>query len=262
MVHQLFKLIAIGLLFFAAGVNAACDKLVEVAFYDIGVLYHPRTHAGLDRDVVDEVFKRLRCGYAPKFESRLRIWSQLSKDQLTMSVSGIANDERRAFADFVPYFWARNQLIYSSKGEPLTTPEAFVANPEYRLGVVKSYRHGSGWDGWIEQLRVAGRVHEVADTQTLVNLLNNGRIKAFPALQAVSADIGERYQLNAPVAHTTWFLDQAKIEHALILNKALIPASLKADIEKTVGQMRADGTMFKLLNKYFPEPIARDMLAP
>lgn len=262
MIKHLLRLIAIGLLLISSGANAACGKLVEVAFYDLGVLYHPRTHAGFDRDVVEEVFKRLHCGYAPKFESRVRIWSQLSKDQLAMSVSGIANNERRVFADFVPYFWARNQLIYSSKGEALTTPEAFIANPEYRLGVVKSYRHGSGWDGWIEQLRAAGRVHEVADTQTLVNMLNNGRIKAFPALQAVSADIGERYQLNSPVAHTAWFLDQAKIEHALILNKALIPASLKADIEKAVSQMRADGTMLKLLNKYFPEPVARDMLAP
>jgi polar amino acid transport system substrate-binding protein len=192
----------------------------------------------------------------------VRIWSQLSKNQLAMSVSGIANDERRAFADFVPYFWARNQLVYSVKGDALTTPEAFLENPEYRLGVVKSYRHGAGWDAWIEQLRAAGRVHEVADTQTLVNMLNNGRIKAFPALQAVSADIGERYQLNTPVAHTAWFLDQGKIEHGLILNKALVPVGVKADIEKAVGQMRADGTMLKLLKKYFPEPIVRDMVAP
>jgi polar amino acid transport system substrate-binding protein len=260
--RRFLKATLITLLLLAGSAHAACDKLVDVAFYDLGVLYHPKTHAGLDRDVVEEVFKRARCSYAPKFESRGRIWTLLSKDQLAMSVSGIANDERRAFADFVPYFWARNQLVYSAKGDALTTPEAFVANPEYRLGVVKSYRHGAGWDAWIEQLRAAGRVQEVPDTQTLVNMLNNGRIKAFPALQAVSADIGERYQLNAPVAHTAWFLDQAKIEHGLILNKALIPVGLKADIEKAVSQMRADGTMLKLLKKYFPEPIARDMVAP
>lgn len=251
------------LLSLSAGcIQAACDKPLELAFYDLGVLYNPQTQAGLDRDVADEVFKRIGCAYVLKFESRVRIWAHLERDQLAMTVSGIPNTERRIFAHFVPYFWARNQLVYIAKDGQLTTPEAFLANPAYRLGVVKSYRHGAGWDGLIAQLRAQGRVDEVADTQTLVSLLNNGRITAFPALQAVWADIGERYQLKGLVAHTSWFLDQAKIEHGLVLNKALIPGTLKSEIEKAVDQMRSDGTMLKLLKKYFPESIARDMLTP
>lgn len=237
------------------------DKPVQVAFYDLGVLYNPKLGTGLDKDVVDEVFHRLACTYAPEFQSRVRIWRQLATGQLDMSVSGIPSEERETFAEFVPYFYVRNQLIYLDETLDLSSPDRAFKQKSIRIGVVKSYKHGAGWDDWIDSMRMTGRVEEAPDTRTLLNQLKGGRIQAFPALPAVIMDLGARYDIDAvAVRQTRWFKDQPKIIHGLILSKQRMPAELRKAIRATVETMRSDGSLLKIYRKYFDEQTAREML--
>lgn len=236
---------------------------VTVAFYDLGVLYNPQSGTGLDRDVVEALFRRMGCRYTADFQSRVRIWHMLADGQLDMSVSGIPSPERRRFAHFIPYFYVRNQLVYLADAPMPQTPAKAMTQEDFRLGVVKSYRHGPGWDAWIDDLHVRGRVDEVADTRILIRLLKGRRITAFPALPPVFADLGQRYDLDpAVVRHTSWFLDQPKIEHGLVLSRQRMPQATVKAMEQAMTQMRGDGTLLKIYRRYLPEPIAQDMLRP
>ena len=239
------------------------DQPIHIAFYDLGVLYNPKTGLGLDKDVIDEIFYRLQCPYVPEFQSRVRIWNMLADHQLDMSVSGIPNAEREKFAEFVPYFYVRNQLVYLDRNLDVRSPQTALNNPAMVLGVVKSYKHGAGWDDWIEAMRRTHRIEEVPDTRSLVSQLKGGRIQAFPALPAVIMDLGVRYDLDpATVKVTQWFADQPKIEHGLILNKTRMSADLRQAIAKVMQQMRNDGTLLKIYLKYFDEREAKAMLLP
>lgn len=239
------------------------SRPVTVAFYDLGVLYNPQNGNGLDRDVVEALFRRLGCPYTADFQSRVRIWNMLADGQLDMSVSGIPSPERLKFAYFIPYFHVRNQLIYLADTPMPSTPAQALARDDFRLGVVKSYRHGPGWDAWIDELRARGRVEEVADTRILIRLLKGRRITAFPVLPPVLADLGQRYDLDpASVRHTHWFLSQPKIEHGLVLSRQRMPLSAVRAMEQVMAQMRNDGTLLKIYRRYLPEPTAQDMLRP
>lgn len=239
------------------------EEPVTVAFYDLGILYNPQSGGGLDRDVVDELFRRIGCRYTADFQSRVRIWNMLADGQLDMSVSGIPSPERRKFAYFIPYFYVRNQLVHLADTPMPRTPAQALVREDFRLGVVKSYRHGSGWDDWVEALRSRGQVDEVADTRILIRLLKGRRIMAFPALPPVFADLGRRYDLDpGTVRHTSWFLDQPKIEHGLVLSRQRMPLPLVRAMEQALAQMRSDGTLLSIYRRYLPESIARDMVTP
>ena len=253
---------ALGVLLSAGAVAACPNQPITVAFYDLGILYNPKTGSGLDHDVVAEVFRRVGCPYVADYQSRVRIWNLLADGQLDMTVSGIPTPERRVFAHFIPYFYVRNQLVYMADHPLPSSPAKAMADNSFRLGVVKAYKHGAGWDEWIEQLRLLNRVEESPDTKTLVRLLKGGRISAFPALPPVVVDLGGRYEINSEtVRQTQWFLDRPKIEHGLVLSKHRISPKILAEIESAITQMRQDGTLLKIYRQYFTEFIARDMIS-
>ena len=248
----------------AAGVHAApstvCPQPITVAFYDLGVLYNPKTKTGLDLDVVDALMKRIGCAYVPEFDSRIRTWTRMADHRLDMTVSGIATPEREVFADFIPYFWVRNHLVTVADERHPTSPEAFARNPALRVGVVKSYRHGAGWDEWLDTLRKQGRLEEASDTHSLVNLLRAKRIAAFPAHLAVVADLRERYGLQAEVAALPWFATSPKIDGSLVLSRTRLPVELRQTMRQEIAKMRDDGTLLAIYRKYFSEKNAREML--
>jgi len=236
-----------------------CGRSIQVAYYDLGILYDPATAQGLDRDVVDTLAQRTGCRFMPRFESRVRIWTMLAAGTLDMSVSGIPTPERRQFAEFVPYFWVRNELVTTRRLAQIK-PEEFLANPDLRLGVVKSYKHGEAWEPFIEQLRQRGRVDELADTGSLFDQLEANRIAAFPALSLVTLGMAKRYPTRQPMVRLPWFGEQAKIEHGLILSRSrLDPATYKL-FQQTISEMRSDGTLKAIFSRYMGNADAEAML--
>jgi polar amino acid transport system substrate-binding protein len=91
----------------------ACGDL-SLACYEMDALYYHAPDggwAGIDKDVIDELARRTGCRFQTTRESRVRIWSQLARAKLDMSVSGIATPERERFARFIPYFSTRNYVL-------------------------------------------------------------------------------------------------------------------------------------------------------
>jgi polar amino acid transport system substrate-binding protein len=137
-----------------------------------------------------------------------------------------------------------------------------VAAPSLRLGVVKSYKHGKGWDTWITRLRELGRVDESPDTATLFQRLEAGRIDAFPALPLVTLAFENRYGVHMPLQRLHWFPEDPKIEHALILSKTRLEPGTVELFGKAINAMREDGTLLRIYSRYLPEADARVLLLP
>jgi len=165
--------------------NTVCGSF-KVAFYEHGALYYKNIngdYTGIDKDIIDELAHRTGCQFETSLESRVRIWSQMEKNVLDISVSAIEIPEREKYAYFINYITARNYaLLQNDVPVRAQTMAGFLANSSLTVAVVKSFRHGVVFDAWLDKLRSENRVHEVADFRSLFRVFKAHRVDAIIAL--------------------------------------------------------------------------------
>lgn len=241
---------------------AECGN-ITVAFYNIGALYYRGVDGGwtgIDKDVADELANRTGCRFQAIHESRVRIWTMMESGKLDMSMSGIATPAREKFARFIPYFNTRNYVLMSQTlPAAVSTPEGFLADPEYKVAVVKSFKHGVACDLWLDKLRAQGRVFEAADFPSVVRLLKIGRVQAILALPVVWGPTLKQEGLTDTVRTLDWWPKESVV-HGLILSRARVPEATAERMSKAILSMRNDGTLLAIYKRHLGEELANDLL--
>ena len=234
----------------------------NLAYYQLGALFYREvdgSHAGIDKDVVEELSRRSGCRFQGVVESRVRIWDQLSKNRLDLSVSGIPTPEREQFASFIPYFQTRNYaLLRPELSQRLSTPEAFLADGRSMVGVVKSFKHGSFYDSWLKALREQHRVVELADFETAVRMFKLGRVDALLALPTSLIRLLQQEGLQAQVKVMDW-APKERIIHALIVSRQRVAEADRERLRAALREMQADGSLYEIFKRHVGEALARDM---
>jgi polar amino acid transport system substrate-binding protein len=217
----------------------------KVAFYDHGALnsLHADGHwRGIDTDVVEELARRTGCRLTLALDSRVRIWTMLANGQLDMTVSGIANPEREAFAHFIPYFASRNYVLLSKEVDAkIRSLDELAANPHYRVAAIKSFRHGPTLDAWLARLRAQGRVYDAVDFTALMRLVKIGRVHAIIALQ--TSWVPMRAETEAAGLRVMDWAQKDQVVGALVLSRKRVPAATVAQFTQAIAAMRQDGTL-------------------
>ncbi|MEJ6004810.1 transporter substrate-binding domain-containing protein [Paucibacter sp. AS339] len=241
--------------------ESACGHYT-LAYYELGALYYRDSDgrfAGIDKDVAEELSRRSGCQFKTVLESRVRIWDQLSRQVLDLSVSGIATPEREKFADFIPYFQTRNYaLLRQELSESLATPEAFLADGRRLVGVVKSFKHGAFYDAWLQRLREQQRVVELADFETAVRMFKLGRVDALLALPTSLARLLQQASLQHQIKVMDW-APQDRIVHALIVSRQRVSETDRERLRVTIQAMQADGSLENIFTRHVGERLAREM---
>jgi polar amino acid transport system substrate-binding protein len=234
----------------------------KVAFYDHGALNSRSIDGrwrGIDTDVIDELARRTGCQLTLALESRVRIWTMLKAGQLDMTVSGIANSEREAYAHFIPYLASRNYVLLGKEVDAqVQSLDEFAADPRYLVAAVKSFRHGPTLDAWLATLRAQGRVYDVADVTALVRLVKIGRVHAVIALE--TSWVPQRADLAASGLRVMDWAKKDLVVGGLVLSKKRLPAPTVALFTKTLAAMRADGTLETIFTRYMGAEQALEML--
>lgn len=234
-----------------------------LAYYELGALYYQKPDggwAGIDKDIVDELEKRTGCHFQATLESRVRIWTQLSTGKLDMSVSGIPTPEREKFARFIPYFATRNYVL-QPKGLPAAagTAEGFLAIPEYKVAVVKSFKHGTDYDAWLDKLRAQGRVFDAPDFRSVVRLLKIGRVQAVLALPTSWVQVLEQEGMTGDVRVLDWS-PRDSVPHGLILSRERVPLATAERFARAIQDMRDDGTLLAIFKRHVGADLAAALL--
>jgi polar amino acid transport system substrate-binding protein len=245
----------------AADVSRPCGTYT-LAYYQLGALFYrdaDGSHAGIDKDVVEEMSRRSGCHFQVVLESRVRIWDQLSKNLLDLSVSGIPTPEREQFASFIPYFQTRNYVLLRPElSGRLSTPEAFLAEGKSLVGVVKSFKHGSFYDSWLKSLREQHRVIELADFETAVRMFKLGRVDALLALPTSLSRLLRQEGLQNQVKVMDW-APKERIIHALIVSRQRVPDADRERLRTALRAMQADGSLHEIFKRHVGDALARDM---
>ena len=244
--------------------QAGCGHL-RSAFYEYGALYYKTADGGwtgIDKDVVDEVARRLGCTIDATTDSRVRIWAGLQGGSIDMSVSAVATPEREKIGRLIPYLSERNYvLLNKTVPAELRTMDEFLANPDFKIGVIKSFRHGKFYDAWLEQLRAHGRVYEAPDYSALQRLFQLGRVHAMMAISSGWYPMMKQEQHAATLRVMDWAPPRDAVVGGLILSRQHVDEAMAARFSQTIRAMRDDGTLRRIFERHLNPELAARLLS-
>lgn len=239
-------------------VEYGCDRPIHLAFYEFGALYH--AGAGIDRDVVDELAKRTGCMFQTETKPRAEIWKGLEAGAIDMTNSGIRTEARRRFAYFIPYLGWKNAVVTTAAIASATQSfDDIVANPQWRIGVVKGYVHGPYFDFRLKIATARGGVVECPDQDSVYRALKSGEVQA-----AISPAVN--YGFYLPTAE-----DRQKFvmladtpspvnPHNMIFATARFTPSQINAWTRLFEAMRLDGTLIGIYRAHLPARVATAIL--
>ena len=235
----------------------ACDRPLTLALHDHGLLYSAQSGEGIDKDIADELIRRSGCKLSVTLMPRARIWQLIESGALDFSLSGIANPERDRFAAFAWYFSNKySLLVRNSTG--VRRAADFEGNPALRLGVIRSFRYSASANQLVDRLDAAGRVSHASSLYPLFELLVEDRVQAmivepfdYPTLES------ERLRVLTTVLE----FDDPPVPHGLIMSRKSLGPQQQSAWRALVDEMRADGTVRRIFEKYFSPDQARGMTA-
>jgi polar amino acid transport system substrate-binding protein len=202
------------------------------------------------------LIRRSGCKISPTLMSRARIWQLIESGGLDFSLSGITNEERDRYASFAWYF--SDQFYLLVRKDAGLQQLADVENSDrFQLGVIRSFRYSDSANRLVDKLTAANRVSQAGGLPPLYQALIHGRIQGM-IMEPFDYPVVEEKQIR-DVTTVIEFNDPA-VPHGLIMSKKSLSADERNKWRALVNQMRADGTVRRIFEKYFKPDLASSMV--
>jgi polar amino acid transport system substrate-binding protein len=249
-------LLALCMLGRAMAAGPDCSRPFTLALHDHGLLYSADTDTGIDKDFADELIRRSGCKVSVSLMSRARIWQLIESGALDFSLSGIANADRNRYASFAWYFSNKYYLLVR-RDAGIQQLADFEHNDAFQLGVIRSFRYSESANRLVDELAAANRTSQAGGLDPLYQALLLRRIQGmiiepfdYPALEERKIrDVTTIIEFNDPA-----------VPHGLIMSKKSLPAAEQEKWRALVNDMRADGTVRRIFEKYFKSDLANSMV--
>ena len=240
----------------ALAAGPACSRPFTLALHDHGLLYSADTDTGIDKDFAAELIRRSGCQVSVSLMSRARIWQLIESGSLDFSLSGIRNAERDQFAAFAWYFSNKYYLLVR-KDAGVQQLSDFERNERLQLGVIRSFRYSESANQLVDKLLMTHRVSQSNGLAPLYQTLMLNRVQGmimepfdYPAMEEKKIrDITAILEFNDPA-----------VLHGLIMSKKSLPVVEQEKWRTLVKEMRADGTVRRIFEKYFKPGLAAGMV--
>jgi len=251
--------LGLGLSVLAAGAAAAdrpdCTRPLSLALHEHGLLYSAETGEGIDKDIADELARRSGCKLIVSVLPRSRIWQLIEGGALDFSLSGIANPAREQFAGFAWYVSNKYYLLVRRDAGAATLAE-FERDPQLRLGVIRSFRYSPGANRFVDALDAQGRVSHASGLEPLYQVLLDNRLQAM-IIEPFDYPTIQREAIRARTRIVEF--EDPPVPHGLIMSKKSLEPAQQAAWRAVIEEMRADGTVQRIFEKYFSADLARTM---
>jgi polar amino acid transport system substrate-binding protein len=232
-----------------------CSRPLTLGLHEHGLLYSAATDAGIDKDFADEMVRRSGCKITVTLMPRARIWQLIESGALDFSLSGITNEARDKFAAFAWYF-SNKYYVLVRKDAKVQSLQEFAANPQLRLGAIRSFRYSANANQLVDALDAQQRVVYSSGLEPLYEVLTQNSIQGmiiepFDYSQVTSVGIRD----------ITTVLDtqDPSIPHGLIMSRKSLSDAEQEKWRQLVNAMRADGSVRRIFEKYFKPDLARTM---
>jgi polar amino acid transport system substrate-binding protein len=232
-----------------------CSRPLTLGLHDHGLLYSSLTGEGIDKDFAEELAQRSGCKISFTLLPRARIWQLIESGAMDFSLSGISNEARERFAGFAWYFSNKYYLLVH-KDAGVQQIADFLAKPALKLGAIRSFRYSATANRFVDALETQRRVSYASSLAPLYQVLLDKQVHAmiiepfdYPTLE------------NARIREQTLIVefDDPPVPHGLIMSNKALPPAQQAAWRALVDEMRADGTVQRIFEKYFKPELARTM---
>lgn len=233
-----------------------CSRTFTLAYHEHGMLYSAGIDQGIDKDVAVEMIKRSGCKVNISVMPRSRIWAWIESGQLDFSMSGITNASRDNFADFGWYIYNKYYFLVR-KDAGVETLADFEKNKKLDIGTIRSFRYSKNANDLVDRLTAENRNVEVPDHAQLLNMIKLNRIQGMIIEPFNYTQVDSRELDGITKVLET---GDAPVLHGLIMSKKSLS---KAELDKWRGiidEMHQDGTILKILKKYFDNEMAQSMV--
>jgi polar amino acid transport system substrate-binding protein len=232
-----------------------CSRPFSIGLHEHGLLYTAQTGEGIDKDIADELARRTRCHLTLTVLPRARIWQLLETGALDFTLSGISNPQRDKFAAFSWYVSNKYYLLVRRDADVHSVPE-FRRKRGLHLGLIRSFRYGERANEFVDALESESRVTYAGSLDPLYTILLADDIQAM-IIEPFDFPMIAGAQLKAQTAILE-FADPP-VPHGLVMSRKALPPAQQQAWHEVIQSMRADGTMRRIFEKYFPADLARQM---
>ena len=239
-----------------AAEKPVCSRTFTLAYHDHGMLYSTATDEGIDKDIALEMIKRSGCKVDISVLPRSRIWLLIESGKLDFSMSGITNDERDKFAGFAWYLYNKYYLL-ARKDSKVKSLSDFEKNKNLEIGAIRSFRYSPNANLFVDKLTDQKRIIDVTDHQQLLNMISLNRI------QGMIIEPFNYSQIDSNLLEKiTNIIDtgDAPVLHGLIMSKKSLSDAEQKKWGAIIDDMHKDGTLLRIMRKYFDAEMAKAMV--
>ncbi|HBR01828.1 MAG TPA: hypothetical protein DD738_04385 [Ruminiclostridium sp.] len=230
---------------------------ITSALYNSGYLYNDDTDSGLNKDIIEEISRRLELDIVQKVMPRARIYSMLEDGSLPISVSTVETSSRAEYSWFIPYFVEKNYVLVR-KDAGLKTEEELLKSRGIKIGIIRGYYYGLHYNGLIQKLKERHLVVEAKDTEDIFKMMKEGWIQVTFGIPAAYLYYFEKMDFGQ-IAVMDWAPDEKPLKRCISLSKQYFTFHDLEQFQKVVLEMKDDGTLYKIYSRYLPENVAKGM---
>ena len=232
-----------------------CARPLSLALHEHGLLYSSRTGEGIDKDLADELARRSGCRISISVMPRARIWQLIESGALDFSLSGITNEARDSFAGFA-WYESNKYYLLVRRDAGIKAIADFERSPALMLGAIRGFRYNPNANRLVDALNGANRVSFATSLEPLYEVLLDNRVQAM-IIEPFDYPTIERGAIRTQTV--TLEFDDPAVLHGLIMSKKSVSPAQQLAWRALVDQMRSDGTVQRIFEKYFPAELARTL---
>ena len=232
-----------------------CARPLSLALHEHGKLYSAQTGEGIDKDIADELARRSGCRLTVSVMPRARIWQLIESGALDFSLSGITNEARDRFAAFA-WYESNKYYLLVRKDAGVKVLADFERNPALKLGAIRGFRYSADANRLVDALSDANRVSFASSLEPLYQVLLDNRVQAM-IIEPFDYPTIERAAIRAQTQVVEF--DDPAVLHGLIMSKKSLSPAQQQAWRALVDEMRADGTVQRIFEKYLSPELARTL---
>jgi polar amino acid transport system substrate-binding protein len=248
MISMLYSLMSFG-----EEATLPCPKKpLKVGYTDFGIYYNEKTKTGLDKDIIQALFAKIKCPFEEKSYSRSALWTHLKTGKIDLSLSSVNTKERNRIAKF-SYYGVAKTIVLFHPGVRAATLVEFTKNSGQRIGSVLGTSFGPSLDAELRELKSMGRMVEFSSEEKMFHAFKRKKIDVLILFLGVK----ERYFTPdelAKYSQTEWI---GEIEpHGLAFSNKSVHAELFPWFDRELSNMVKSGEILTLAARYFsPEDL-------
>ena len=241
----------------AVQAQASCTRPINVPMAPIGlsVSFEDGRAQGIYPTLLREVAASAQCQLDIHRVPRARLQTMFDAGQADMLIPASATPARDAMAEFVPLIQVRVSLLTLDEGPVPRSLAELLAQPDYRLAVVRGFSFGAAYDSTIATLRQRQRLIEETDPVGVARALRQGLAQA--SVMAASILVGT--MVIEP--ELTPLLKRLRVEpleelgwsaSGLYLSRRSLSEADRRTLRQAFSQVARSGRIWQLFNELHP----------